>query len=323
MRAMITGIAGFVGSHLAEHLLEQGCDVSGISLPKIAPDNLAHILKKISLYRSDLLDKDNTRAIIDDARPDCVFHLAANSSVSSSWDNPAQTFEINILTGIHLLESCRALKNQVRILFVGSAEIYGGNKLSGKLNERSRFEPQNPYAISKLALDLASEQIAKARGMHLVRMRPMSHTGPRQGTGFAIPDWAKQISEIEAGEVEPIVKTGNLEAHRDFSDVRDIVRAYALAAKNGLPGEAYLVCSGHSRKIRDALEKLLSLAKVSISYEQDPKMQRPSDPSIFSASYSKLFNATGWRPKISFEKTLRDILAYWRTKKSNSLQKSI
>jgi len=317
VKALITGIAGFAGSHLAEHLLAQGHEVSGISLPNIAPDNLKHIIDRISLYRSDLLDKENTRAIIEDNRPDRVFHLAAKSSVAASWDDPAKTFETNLIAGIHLLESCRALGSQVRILLVGSAEIYGGGELSGEINEEIPFAPKNPYAISKLALDLASEQIAKANGMHLVRMRPMNHTGPRQATGFAIPDWAKQISEIEAGEKEPIVRTGNLESWRDFSDVRDVVRAYALAAEHGTPGEAYLVCSGHSIKIREALNILLSLAKVSISIEQDPK-KRPNDSSVFSATYSKLAHATGWRPEILFEQTLKDTLAYWQTKTASS-----
>ncbi len=314
MKALITGIAGFAGSHLAEHLIELGYDVSGIVLPNDSLDNLSRISDRVTLHQGNLLDKEETRAIVSKARPDHVFHLAAQSSVPASWKDPARTFETNINTGIHLLEACIAVKNEMRVLLVSSADIYGGSNLSGQITEESPYAPNNPYAVSKLALDLASAKIAEANGLHLVRVRPMNHTGPRQATGFVIPDLSKQIAEIEAKKKDPVLRTGNLEPRRDFSDVRDIVRAYAMAVERGHPGEAYLVCSGRTNTIREAMDVLLSYAKIPITVEVDFQKNRPSESNVRSASHSKLTQTTGWQPEIPLERTLRETLDYWREK---------
>ncbi|MDP6367025.1 MAG: GDP-mannose 4,6-dehydratase [Nitrospinota bacterium] len=269
---------------------------------------------RVILHRGDLLDKEEIRSIVSETRPDRVFHLAALSSVPASWEDPARTFETNINTGIHLLEACMAAKNEMRVLLLSSADIYGGGDLSGQITEESPYAPNNPYAVSKLALDLASAKIAEANGLHLVRVRPMNHTGPHQATGFVIPDLSKQIAEIEIKKKDPILRTGNLEPRRDFSDVRDIVRAYAVAAERGHPGEAYLVCSGQTNSIREALEVLLSYAKISIMVEADLRKNRPSESNVGSASHSKFTQTTGWHPEIPFEQTLRETLDYWREK---------
>ncbi len=314
MKALITGIAGFAGSHLAEHLISKGYQVSGIDLPGARPVNLEHIRDQVELHEGNLLNRNEIKTIIERVEPDRVFHLAALSSVSTSWDDPVRTFEFNLNTGIHLLESCAGLKNDLRILLVSSSDIYGGGDGSGILTEDSPFAPNSPYAESKLALDLASEKIAETTNLHIVRMRPMNHTGPRQALGFVIPDMAKQIADIEAGNQEPVVKTGNLDSRRDFTDVRDVVRAYALAIEAGPPGEAYLVCSGRTIVIQSALDKLISLSNASIATSFDSRRQRPSESNVLTASHAKLTEATGWQPEIPFEQTLRDILDYWRIK---------
>ncbi len=311
MRALITGIAGFAGSHLTDHLLSQNHEVSGIDIPGAPPDNLSHNLDRITLHEGDLLDKNRIRGILEEARPDWLFHLAAQSAVGASWEAPARTFEINLIAGVHLLDVCASLKNKMRIVLISSADIYGGGG-SSVLTEDTPFAPKNPYAVSKLALDLAAGQFGSSKGLDILRMRPMNHTGPRQAPGTVIPDFVKQIAEIEAGKREPVLRTGNLEAQRDFSDVRDIVRAYALAAERGLSDEAYLLCSGRARKIQDVLDHLLSAAKVTIDVEQDSQKMRPSESNVSRASHSKFTEATGWRPEIAFEQTLQDTLDFWR-----------
>ena len=314
MKALLTGITGFAGSHLTEHLLLQGHEVSGIVLPGDSADNLSHLRDRITLLEGDLLRPETLQAALSNARPDWVFHLAALSSVASSWENPALAFELNVIGGIRLLEACIPFKDQLRVVLVTSAEIYGGGDTSGNLTEESPYSPRNPYAVTKLALDLVAEQMTRASGLQLIRLRPMNHTGPRQAPGFVVPDFAKQIAEIEAGGREPVLKIGNLNSHRDFTDVRDIARAYTLAAERGLSGEAYLICAGKCRPIREALETLLSFSEVSITVEQDPSKTRPVDSHVPSASPSKFAETTGWHPEIPFEQTLRDTLEYWRTK---------
>lgn len=314
MKALITGIAGFAGSHLTEHLLSQGHEVSGIVLPGESVENLSHLHEQITLFEGDILRPESLQTAFENAQPDWVFHLAALSSTGASWNNPALAFEVNVIGGIRLLEVCIPFKGQLRIILVTSAEIYGGGNANGVLTEESRYLPQNPYAVTKLALDLSAEQIARVNDLSLIRMRPMNHTGPRQGPGFAITDFAKQIAEIEAGQKEPVLRVGNLNSTRDFSDVRDIVRAYTLAAERGLPGEAYLICSGKCQLIQETLETLISFSESSIAIEQDPAKFRPVDMNTFTASSSKFAEATGWRPEIPFEQTLRDTLDYWRGK---------
>lgn len=314
MKALITGIAGFAGSHLTEYLLSQEHEVSGIVLPGEPVENLSHLLNRITLFEGDLLRPDTLEAALSKVRPDWVFHLAALSSTGSSWKNPALTFEVNVIGGIRLLEACVPFKDQLRVILISSAEIYGGGGSSGVLTEDSPFMPRNPYAVSKLALDLSAEQMARANELQLIRLRPMNHTGPRQAPGFSIVDFAMQIAEIEAGKKDPVLKVGNLNSYRDFSDVRDIARAYTLAAERGLSGEAYLICTGKSNLIRDMLDTLLSFSKVSITVEKDPAKFRPVDSNTFSASPSKFTEATGWRPEIPLEQTLRDTLEYWRVK---------
>lgn len=314
MKALITGIAGFAGSHLAEHLLQEGHEVSGIILPKDSRKNLEAVLDQVTLREGNILNLDSLNSILVSEQPDWVFHLAAMSSVDKSWKQPALAFDVNVQGGIYLLEACTPLKDRLRIVLVSSYEIFGNRNASGTLTEESPYSPSNPYAVTKLALDLVAEQIGRANDLDLVRIRPMNHTGPRQAPGFVIPDFAKQIAEMELGIKEPVLKVGNLNGLRDFSDVRDMVRAYRLAAERGLAGEAYNVCSTKLRRIQEALDLLLSFSKLKIRVAQDPSKIRPIDTSPLPASSAKFSDTTGWRPEISFERTLHDTLNFWREK---------
>lgn len=312
MRTLITGIAGFAGSHLADHLIAQGHEVSGISFPGETKRNISHLLDRISLYECDIRDTDSIPSILSETRPNWVFHLAALSSIEASWKNPTLAFEVNVIGSLRFIEACLPFKNHLLLLLVTSAEIYGRGNASDVLTENSSYSPQNPYAVTKLALDLSAEQIARSKDFRLIRLQPLNHTGPRQSPGFSVTDFAKQIAEIEMGKRKPVIKVGNLKSSRDFTDVRDIARAYALAAEHGTAGEAYLICTGKCRIIQDVLDVMLSFSKVPITIEQDPAKIRPTDPNTHSALPSKFVKATGWHPEIPFEQTIYDTLEYWR-----------
>jgi len=318
VRVFITGIGGFAGSHLADHLLALGHEVSGLILPEAGRENVAHLAGRVALHAGNLLDSARLKELLLRERPEWVFHLAAQSSVAASWENPAETFEVNAVGGARLLEGCLPLKGRVRVVIVTSAEIHGEGTAGAPITEDSPFAPPNPYAVSKLALDLLAGQFARARGLDVVRMRPMNHAGPRQAAGFVLADFARQVAEIEAGLREPLLRVGNTDARRDFADVRDVVRAYALAAERGAPGEAYLVSSGKARRVGEALEILRSLARKPFSVERDRARLRPADPSYRPASAAKLAAQTGWRAEIPLEQTLRDTLEHWRARVSST-----
>lgn len=318
MKAFITGIGGFAGSHLAEHLLALGHQVSGLLLPGAGRDNIAHLAGRAALHEANLLDAARLRDILQAEAPDRVFHLAAQSSVSVSWEDPAATVGANVLGGLHLLEGCLPLRDRLRVVVVTSAEIYGAGPAGGVLREEAPFAPLNPYSVSKLALDLLAGQLGRARGLPVVRMRPANHAGPRQSPVFALARFARELARMEAGLAEPLLKVGNLDAARDFTDVRDIVRAYALAAERGRPGEGYLVCSGTPRRVGEALELLLPMAGVPVRVVKDPSLDRPADLSHGMTSCARLEADTGWRPVIPFEQTLRDTLDYWRQRLSRA-----
>ena len=312
MRAFITGVGGFAGSHLAEHLLSLGHAVSGLLQPGAGRENTAHLAGRIALHEGDLLDAGRLSGILSAERPQWVFHLAAQSSVRASWEDPAATFAANVTGGLRLIEGCLALGERPRMVVVTSAEIYGTGPAAAVIREDSPFAPLNSYAVSKLALDLLAGQMAQARGLPLIRMRPTNHAGPRQAISFVIPRFASELARMEAGLAEPVLKVGNLDAARDFTDVRDVARAYALAAGRGRPGEGYLVCTGSPRRVGDILDLLLGMIRVKVRVERDPALVRPSDPPYGKASYARLEADTGWRPEIPFEQTVRDTLDYWR-----------
>jgi len=315
MRVLITGITGFAGSHLAEFLIANHPDVKvfGIVRWRSRMENILPIRDNIELCEADLKDMVSLQACLAHIRPDRIFHLAAQSFVPTSWKCPGETFAINATGQINLLESLLSLKQSPLVQVAGSSEEYGRvfpDEIPMK--ETNPLRPLSPYAVSKVAQDLLGYQYFQSYGLPVVRTRGFNHTGPRRGEVFVTSSLAKQIAAIEKGVKEPVIQVGNLDAKRDFSDVRDIVEAYWLSLEKGEPGEVYNIGSGVSRPIREVLDTLLSLSKVNVRVEVDPQRLRPSDVPILLADSSKFVARTGWKPRFSFRQTLSDLLDYWR-----------
>ena len=313
MRALITGITGFVGSHLAEFLIKEGLEVYGTVRWRSMVDNLESIKKDVHLIHADMRDAHSSEQAIRDSKPDYVFHLASQSFVPMSWRAPADTMETNLIGTIHLFEAIRKSQIDAKIQIAGSSEEYGmtyPNELP--IKETNPLRPISPYGVSKVAQDKLSYQYYRSYGLKIVVTRAFNHTGPRRGDVFATSNFAKQVAEIEKGRKEPIIYVGNLNAKRDFSDVRDIVHAYWLALQRCEFGEVYNICSEKTRTIQEVLSLLLSMTSKEIEIKQDPSRLRPSDVQILLGDCSKFKQQTGWRPEIPFEKTMEDLLAYWR-----------
>ncbi len=313
MRVLITGASGFAGSHLADYLVAQGtprleiwgCD-RGLGTPWGYPAGLHHVVV-------DLRDGEAIRRLIQRVRPDQIYHLAAQASVGESWARPWETLESNLRTQLNLLEAVLAEKLTPRILIAGSMEEYGLVRPEDlPLNEHQPFRPDSPYSVSKIGQDMLGLQYFLSRQLPIIRVRPFNHIGPRQSARFVAPAFASQIAAIEAGSQPPVMKVGNLAARRDFTDVRDMVRAYALALEHGAPGEVYNLGSGRSRSIQELLDTLLGLARCSISVETDPARLRPSDNPDVVCDARKFQALTGWAPQVPFERSLSDLLDYER-----------
>lgn len=312
-KVLITGITGFAGSHLVELLIKQGYRVFGSVRPRSKTENIDHLRTKIRLFDADILDSHSVYDMVKIVKPDYIFHLAAQSFVPTSWVSPANTLEINVIGTIHLFEAVRKVEVNPVIQIACSSEEYGLVKKSElPVKEENSLRPLSPYAVSKVAVDMLGYQYFKSYGMRIIRTRAFNHTGPRRGESFASSNFAKQIAEIEKGRKEPVLLVGNLEAKRDFTDVRDIVRGYLLAIQKGEPGEVYNLCSGKSRSIKEVLDLLLGMSKIRVRVKKDKTRLRPSDLSILEGDYSKFKKKTGWEPTIPFEKTLSDLLNYWR-----------
>lgn len=312
-KALITGITGFAGSHLTELLIKEGVEVYGIQRWRSKTENIEHLTDKIKIEEADLLDAHSLYTVIDKIKPDYIFHLAAQSFVQSSWASPTQTLEVNIIGSAHLFEAVRKTGLPIAIQIACSSEEYG-KVLPDEvpITETNPLRPLSPYAVSKLAMDYLGYQYHESYGMHIVRTRGFNHTGPRRGEVFAESSFAKQIAEIEKGKREPVVYVGNLEAQRDYTDVRDMVRAYYLSVQKCDSGEVYNIATGKAWRISKVLDLLLSFAKVKVEIRKDPARMRPSDVEILIGDNSKFIQKTGWRPEIAFEKTMEDLLNYWR-----------
>jgi len=312
-RVLITGISGFVGSHLAELLLEQGMAVYGTIRWRSKLDNIRHIQNKLKLIETDIKDAHSIQTTIEDAEPDYVFHLAAQSFVPTSWKAPSETVSANILGTVNLFEAIRNSNSDPRIQIAGSSEEYGRvfpDEIP--IKESNPLRPMSPYAVSKVATDLFGYQYHQSYGLKIVRTRAFNHTGPRRGEPFVTSNFAKQVAEIEKGLKEPVIHVGNLNAQRDFTDVRDIVNAYWLSVQKCKFGEVYNICSGVAREIQSVLDILQSMVDVQIEVKQDPDRMRPSDVEILKCDCSKFRERTGWVPKIAFKDTMKDLLDYWR-----------
>ena len=312
MRALITGAGGFVGRHVCAYLLAHtDWELMGTVYPH--PVETQPKDSCLRLRHADLRDPELVQTLVSEVQPDYILHLAAQSFVPTSFADPWDTLQNNIRAQLNLLEAVRRSARDVRVLVIGSNEEYGAPRPDElPQTEESPLRPNNPYAVSKVAQDFLGLQYHLAYGLPVVRVRPFNHTGPGQAPRFVVPAFASQIARIEAGLQEPVMKVGNLEAARDFTDVRDIVRAYHLAVTQGEPGQVYNLASGQAQSVQGLLQKLLGYSPVEIRVERDPERYRPVDVPVMYGTAQKFHRLTGWKPEIPFAQTLQDVLAYWR-----------
>jgi GDP-4-dehydro-6-deoxy-D-mannose reductase len=300
MRVFVTGADGFVGRHLCAHLRALGDTVVEAHGPR------AEGVSSTALHL-DIADEAKVREAVADAKPDAVIHLAGFSSVAKSHHNPSRVFAVNTLGVVHLLTALRESAPKARILLVGSGEVYGPVPEGTRASEETPLVPLSPYAASKAAAELAAAQFHRNYGTHVVLARPFNHLGAGQDPTFVVPSFAAQIGAIASGKADPVLRTGNLEAVRDFSHVKDVVAAYRLLLDKGEPGQTYNICSGTGRTIRSLLEEMLQLAHVQARIELDPARLRPSDiPSLVGAP--DRLRALGWEPKLTVTDALGDVL---------------
>lgn len=315
MNVLITGITGFVGSHLAELYLKEGHTVFGTKRWRSNLDNISHITDKITLIECDIIDAYAIEKAIQLSEPQVIHHLAAQSFVPASWANPRSTLEINIMGTLNILEGARRSGLDTTIHICGSSEEYGMvNSDEIPIKETNPLRPLSPYGVSKVTTDLLSIQYYQSYALKVVVTRAFNHTGPRRGEVFVSSNFAQQIALIEKGK-QKTIHHGNLEAIRDFTDVRDVVRAYYLSVKNsGCIGKQLNISSGKGYKITEILEILRRHSKVEIKTEFDTSRSRPSDVPILIGNCDHFTSLTGWNPEIPIEKTLADLLEYWREK---------
>lgn len=307
MRALITGVDGFVGYHLSNLLIEEGLEVHGTSIVE------GYSNKQVTLHSMNLLDKENVENVIKQVEPDAIYHLAGQSAVGLSWDKPTLTMDINVNGTIHLLDAVRQHAPQSKVLIIGSSDQYGPvSPDMCPIKEEQPLGPVSPYGISKATQEQMAKLYQKAYGMNIIMVRAFNHIGPKQGKNFVIADFASKIVAIERG-AKPVLEVGNLEAARDFADVRDIVKAYKLLIEKGRSGEVYNVGSGKSIKINQILKLLLAKSKANIEVKIDPLKLRPVDVPLVECDNTKLKNHTGWNMVYSIEATLQDTLEYWRS----------
>lgn len=310
MKALIIGAAGFVGGYLAKHL-QRDCGWS-VSVTKLEQETFC--MEDAAVYNLDILDGEAVQQLLFQIEPDYIFHLAAQSSVAFSWKNPDLTVDINIKGCISVLEAARKLKKQPRILLVGSGEEYGIGCIGQFSEKETVLHPQNIYAATKACQNMLGTIYAHAYQMEIILVRAFNHIGPKQSPIFVVSDFCRQVAEMEAGKREPVLLVGNLAAKRDFTDVRDIVRAYGMLIQKGKAGETYNVGSGKAVAIQEILEKILQLSQKEIRVECDQNKLRPLDLPVMEADIRKLQEVTGWKPQILLEDTIKDILEDWRGK---------
>lgn len=309
-KALIIGAAGFVGGYLAKELMEHH-DM------EVHATKLANELDIPGAYVHELniLNKEDIVTLLYEVRPDYIFHLAAQSSVSVAWKNPGLTVDINVKGCVNLLDAIRELFYKPRVLLIGSGEEYGHiREGETPIKEDNHVRPGNIYAATKVCQNMIAGIYAQAYDMELMMVRAFNHIGPTQSPIFVVSDFCKQVAEIEAGKKEPVMYVGNLAAKRDFTDVRDVVRAYAMLIQKGQCGETYNVGSGHAYAIKEILNLIISLSTVDIQVEIDPNKIRPVDVPIIEADITKINAITGWKPEIPLEQTIKETLDYWRAR---------
>ncbi len=321
MKVLITGITGFAGSHLADYILahQPRVEVHGTRRWRSKEDAADHLISRVTFHECDITDAHNVYQVVEKVKPDRIFHLAAQSYIPASWDSPAETFHTNVVGQCNLLEAIKHLRPSGYdpiVQVAGSSEEYG--KVSEDqlpIKESTSLSPLSPYAVSKVAQDYMGYQYWCSYRIRVIRTRAFNHEGPRRGQVFVISNFCKQIAEIDKEIRKPIIHVGNLEAIRDFTDVRDTVRAYWLATEACEPGDVYNIASGQGHRINEVLTELLALAThTDIRVEQDPQRMRPSDVPVLVGDSTKFRRLTGWKPAIPFPQTLQDCLEYWRSR---------
>lgn len=336
-KAMIIGAAGFVGGYLIDYLdqkcgmevvvtklpheeIEQPGDKKALFHNRVeVPNSEGEFCEEptskdaIQIHNLDIMDKEAIVSLLFEVRPDYIFHLAAQSSVGLAWKNPGLTIDVNIKGSVNVMDAIRELYYKPRVLLIGSGEEYGHIKAGETpIGEANMVRPGNIYAATKACQNMIGNIYARAYDMEVVMVRAFNHIGPTQAPMFVVADFCKQVAEIELGMREPVMYVGNLEAKRDFTDVRDVVRAYALLAEQGIAGETYNVGSGHAISIREILDRIIAMSGSDIAVEIDANKLRPVDVPIIEADISKIKDLTGWMPEISLEQTIRETLDYWR-----------
>ncbi len=308
MKALIIGGAGFVGGYLIKELADSGWDVHATCLEN------EKISEKCSVHTLNILERDAVKLLLDEIDPDVVYHLAAQSSVSVSWKKPQLTAEINVIGTINVLEAVRDFqKKNIRLILIGSGEEYGFIRDgSCPLSEEEKLNPGNIYAATKACQGMLGEIYARAYKMDIIMVRAFNHSGPRQAPMFVISDFCRQIAVIEKGESPAEMMVGNLSAKRDFTDVRDVVRAYRLLAEKGVSGRVYNVGRGKAVEIQFILDTALGFSKLPIKVRKDPARMRASDIPLIEPDVSRIADDTDWKAEISMEQTIEDTLNYWR-----------
>ena len=308
MKALVIGAAGFVGGYLIQCLRDTwDWDVSAT---KLAQETAG---KDVPFYNLVLADQDSITRLLEQEKPDYIFHLAAQSSVALSWKKPELTVNVNVNGTLHLLDSVRSLSWKPRVLLVGSGEEYGKIRPGDlPLTEDAPLRPGNLYAATKAMQNMVGKIYTEAYQMDLVMVRAFNHVGPGQSPQFVVSDFCRQVAEIEKGSREPVLRVGNLDSKRDFTDVRDVVQAYALLMQKGTAGETYNVGSGHAISIRRLLDEIIALSAVPVQVETDPAKFRPIDVPVIEADTAKLRSCTGWEPQIPLKQTLQETLEGWR-----------
>lgn len=309
MRSLIVGGAGFVGKYLTDYLVDRGEEVAITRLPQEKP-----LTDKAQAFELDILKKDDIVALLSELRPDRIYHLAALASVALCWKNPDAAIDVNVKGAVHLLDAVRQVPDyRPRILVIGSGEEYGHVRPEDiPVDEDTPLRPGNVYAATKAAQNLLCGIYAKAYKMDIVMVRAFNHIGPEQAPIYVVADFCRQVARIEKGLQEPVMRVGNLSAKRDFSDVRDVIRAYTMLMESGVAGTTYNVGSGRAISIRELLDRIVAESEAEISVEVDPGKLRPVDVPIIEADTTRLRQDTGWQPEIPLQDTIRRTLEYWR-----------